>query len=412
MRTLVIAGDYPWPTDTGSRLRLMMILKGLLRCGPTELLSVVSKFRTDFGPPDETLGLANVERFGFDNRPASGVGLLGALGRISVPIGLPLRDRHRVEAEVARFVTGRYDLVWYFGARSWVLAGEPAAGPTVVDLIDLEDQKIKARLAEPPPPARPVARARRVGATLVSEEEVRRWQHLHRRAGTGPSTVVVCSELDAERATATGVEHVAVIPNGYPVPARAVGRDTVGTPPTVLFPGLLTYPPNVEAARLLAGEVGPALRALVPGVQIRVVGEHGSKLDDIHDPPSVTVTGRVPDMGDELARADLVVVPLRYGSGTRLKVLEAFAQRIPVVSTSLGAEGLGAVDGVHLLIADSVPEFARACCRLLTERELRRSIVTSARAFVLEQFDSTVIEARVAELARAVAGRSAHGQSA
>ena len=382
-----------------------MILNGLLRCGPTELLSVVSKFRTDFGPPDEKLGLAKVERFGFDNRPAAGVGLLAALARTSVPIGVPLRDRPRVEAELARFMSGRYDLVWYFGARSWVLAGEPSVGPTVVDLIDLEDQKIKARLSEPPPPAGPVARARRLAATLVSEEEARRWQRLHRRAGTGSSTVVVCSELDAGRATASGVEHVAVIPNGYPVPAQPVGRARVGSPPTVLFPGLLTYPPNVEAARRLAGEVGPALRALVPGVQIRVVGEHRSKLDDIHDPPAVTVTGWVPDIRAELARADLVVVPLRYGSGTRLKILEAFAQRIPVVSTSLGAEGLGAVDGVHFLIADSVSEFARACCRLLTDPDLRRSMVASAQAYVLEQFDSTVIEARVAEFAHTVAGR-------
>jgi len=406
MRTLVIAGDYPWPTDTGSRLRLTMVLEGLLRCGPTELLSVVSKFRTDFGPPDETLGLAKVERFGFDNRQASGVGLLAALSRTSVPIGLPLRDRPRVEAAVARFMTGRYDLVWYFGARSWALAGEPSNGPTVVDLDDLEDQKIKARLSVPPSPAAgPVARVRRLGATLVSKEEVRRWQRLHRRAGTGTSTVVVCSQLDAARAAASGVEHVAVIPNGYHVPVDPVGRESVGSPPTVLFPGLLTYPPNVEAARLLAGEVGPALRALVPGVQIRVVGEHRSKLDDIHDPPSLTVTGWVPDIRTELARADLVVVPLRYGSGTRLKILEAFAQRIPVVSTSVGAEGLGAVDGVHLLIADSVPELARACCRLLTDMDLRRTIVSRARAYVLEQLDSTVTEAQVADLARTVAGR-------
>lgn len=402
----MIAGDYPWPADAGSRLRLTMILQGLIRCGPTELLSVVSKFRTDFGPPDEALGLAKVERFGFDNRQASGVGLLAALCRASVPIGLPLRDRPRVEAAMARFMTGHYDLMWFFGARSWVLAGEPSIGPTVVDLDDLEDQKIKARLSEPPSPAAgPVARARQLGATLVSEEEVRRWQRLHRRAGTGPSTVVVCSHLDADRATASGVGHVAVIPNGYHVPRHPVGRESVGSPPTVLFPGLLTYPPNIEAARLLAGEVGPALRALVPGVQIRLVGEHKKKLDELHDPPSVTVTGRVPDIRPELARADLVVVPLRYGSGTRVKILEAFAQRIPVVSTSMGAEGLGAVDGVHLLIADSVPELARACCRLLTDMDLRRAIVARAQSYVLEQFDSTVIEAQVADLARTVAGR-------
>ena len=402
----MIAGDYPWPMDTGSRLRLAMILRGLIRCGPTELLSVVSKFRTDFDPPDDMLGLAKVQRFGFDNRPASGIGLLASLCRPSVPIEVPVRDRYSVQAALASFMTGRYDLVWYFGARSWVLAGEPSAGPTVVDLIDLEDQKIRARLSAPRPPAPSVVgRLRRAGATLVSEEEVRRWERLHRRAGAGPRTVVVCSQLDAERATAGGVEHVAVIPNGYHVPEVPVGREQVGSPPTVLFAGLLTYPPNAEAARLLADEVGPALRALVPGVRIRLVGEHKSKLDDLDDPPSVTLTGRVPDIGTELAGADLVVVPLRSGSGTRLKILEAFAHSIPVVSTTVGAEGLGAVDGEHLLIADSVVGLARACCRLLTDHDLRRAVVTAARAHVLGRFDSSVIEAQVAALARSVAGR-------
>ena len=134
-----------------------------------------------------------------------------------------------------------------------------------------------------------------------------------------------------------------VIANGYPAVAHPVGRATVGTPPTVLFQGLLRYPPNIDAARWLAGEIGPALRALVPDVEIRLVGDHPPELDDLDDPPRVTVTGRVPDMAAELARADVVVVPVRYGSGTRLKILEAFAQQVPVVSTT--ARGRGARRG-------------------------------------------------------------------
>ena len=85
--------------------------------------------------------------------------------------------------------------------------------------------------------------------------------------------------------------------------------------------------------------MGPALRALVPDVQIRLVGEHlpSSTRWTIH--AAVHVVGRVPDIATELARADLVVVPVRYGSGTRIKILEAFAHRMPVVSTTLGAGG-------------------------------------------------------------------------
>ncbi len=406
MRTLVIAGDYPWPGDSGPRLRLAMVLRALCRGGPTELFSVVSQFRTDFDPVDRAMGLAKVGRVGFDNRPASGIGLAPTLWRTSMPLALPWHDRSKVQGALAAFMSGRYDLVWFFGARPWVLAGEPFFAPTIIDLDDLEDQKIVARLSVPrPPPTGVPDRMRRRASTIVAEEEIRRWRRLHRRAGRRASAIVVCSRLDAERAAANGVAGVEVLPNGYRSVDDPVGRTAVGSPPTVLFQGLLSYPPNVEAAKLLAREVGPALRALVPDAEIRLVGTHHAELESLHDPPRVTVVGRVPDIATELARADLVVVPIRYGSGTRLKILEAFAQRIPVVSTSLGAEGLGVVDGVHLLIADSVPALAGVSARLLTEPALRTAIATRAHQLFVDRFRTEVVEEEIGRLARAVVDR-------
>ena len=210
--------------------------------------------------------------------------------------------------------------------------------------------------------------------------------------------------LDAGRAAATGVRHLEVIPNGYPAVARPVGRIAVGSPPTVLFQGLLRYPPNIDAARWLASEVGPALRTLVPDAEIRLVGEHPPELSSLDDRPRFTVTGRVPDIATELARADVVMVPVRYGSGTRLKILEAFAQRVPVVSTPLGAEGIGARDGVHLLLGETATGLAEACARLLRQPELREAVVSRAHELFLDRFQSDVIEQDVARLARAVAG--------
>jgi glycosyltransferase involved in cell wall biosynthesis len=405
MRTLVIAGDWPWPGDTGSRLRLAMVLRGLLRCGPTELVSVVSKFRSDFAPADEAFGLAKAERVGYDNRSPTGTKLASSALMPSMPIGLPWHDRRSVRSDLLRLESGRFDLLWYFGARTYVLAGERTAPAAVVDLDDLEDQKIAARLEVPrTAPVGTEDRVRRVGSRAVAEEEIRRWRRLHRRIGRHCTVVVVCSELDAGRARAYGLVNTAVIPNGYPVIEHPVGRSTVGSPPTVLFQGLLTYPANVEAARWLTGEVGPSLRSLVPDARIRLVGKHHPDLLDLDDPPRVSVVGRVPDMADELRKADLVVVPVRYGSGTRLKILEAFAQRVPVVSTTLGAEGLGVQDGVHLLLGDTAPALAGACARLLGDRALRDELTGRAHAFFLERFGSEVVEEQVARLARRVAG--------
>lgn len=108
-------------------------------------------------------------------------------------------------------------------------------------------------------------------------------------------------------------------------------------------------------------------------------------------------------MAAELSRADLVVVPVRYGSGTRVKILEAFAHRIPVVSTPVGAEGIGGEAGVHLLVGEDAPALAEACARLLTEPQLRRSVTDAAHDLFEERFRSEVVEGAVARLAREVA---------
>jgi polysaccharide biosynthesis protein PslH len=406
MRTLVIAGEYPWPETSGSRIRLAMILRGLRRCGPTELFSIVSKFREDFDPPPPSLELDKVAYVGFDNRQPSMGELVPALLRPGTPFGLPRRDRPLIRNALSRFMSGRYDLIWFYGPRPWAMTGRPVFAPTVLDLIDLEDEKIVARLAAPgPAPAGALGHVRRTAATLASEEEVRRWRHFHRSSSHRTAAFVVCSALDAERAKATGVQGVEVIANGYPAPERPVGRFEVGAPATILFQGLLRYPPNIDAARWLAHEVGPALRQQVPDVQIRLVGDHLPELASLNDPPRVTLVGRVPDITTELERADLVVAPLRYGSGTRLKIIEAFAQKIPVASTSIGSEGLGAEDSVHLLIGDSTPALADACARLLRDPDLRAEVVARAHQLFDQRFRSEVIEEEIAALARGIADR-------
>jgi glycosyltransferase involved in cell wall biosynthesis len=109
-------------------------------------------------------------------------------------------------------------------------------------------------------------------------------------------------------------------------------------------------------------------------------------------------------MEPELARADLAVVPLRSGSGTRLKILESFAHRLPVVSTTLGAEGLDVEDGVHLLVADDAGGFAAACERLLTDDDLRVRIADAAEQHFLDHFDWPVVAERIRTLALDTSG--------
>ena len=400
MHTLVVATDYPWPRNSGSRLRLENTVTALAGLGPVDLFSAVSDTRTDFADPPAHLGLRRVEHIGIDDRPPRAGDTARALLRPDMPFELPLRARPVVSLALEAFRRGPYDLVWFFQMRAWVLAGECGPAPVVVDIDDLEDRKIAAR-ASLPRPEGPSRRLRRLAGRLWNAEDIRRWRRLHERAARHSAAALVCSELDARRA---GMDGVRVIPNGYPAPDHPVGRDTVSSPPTVLFQGTLRYPPNADAARFLVDEVGPHLRTAVPEAQIRLVGLAPPAVTALCDPPRVAVTGQVRDIVDELARADLVVIPLRYGSGTRVKILEAFAHRIPVVSTTVGAEGLAVTADTHLLVADEPEQIAAACARVLLDASLRRRLVDAAHALYESRYRSSVVQDEVAALAREITG--------
>jgi len=402
MRTLVIAYEYPWPSDSGTRMRLLTTLRSLVRSGPVDLFSVLPRRRDDIGDPDPSAGIVRVGH----TRVGHGAPGLGDLVHPLTPSDLPMGARRAVGDALAGFAVGPYDLAWYFDVRAWVLAAGGLQLPAVVDLNDLEDRKIRARLSIPrvPGPDRPrPARGDRrppTAGTAYSRLEARRWARLYRTSSATVRRTVVCSELDARRASSAGVARVSVLPNTYPRPARPVGRSDVGSPPVVLFHGTMRYPPNTDAARWLVEEIAPALRAEVPDVRIRLVGRANPAQAALHHPPATTVVGPVPDIDVELANADVVVVPLRFGSGTRVKIIEAFAHRVPVVSTPLGAEGLGVEDGRHLLLAGSASALASACARLLTDLPLRRRLVEAAHRHYLDSFESACAEEAVADIVR------------
>ena len=140
----------------------------------------------------------------------------------------------------------------------------------------------------------------------------------------------------------------------------------------------MTYEPNVDAAVHFVEHVFPRIRAAHPEVELRIVGRCDDAVARLGSQTNVTVTGYVPRIEDELARSDVVIVPIRFGSGTRIKLLEAFAHRIPAVSTTLGAEGLAVVDGTHLLLADDDDRFATRASGSCGDLELRRALVDEA----------------------------------
>jgi glycosyltransferase involved in cell wall biosynthesis len=143
----------------------------------------------------------------------------------------------------------------------------------------------------------------------------------------------------------------------------------------------LNYLPNEDAVLYFAREILPLLVSSGKEIEFRVAGIKTPKsIQILSGQPGITIVGTVKDVAPEYARARMMVVPLRAGSGTRIKILEAFAFGVPVVSTSVGAAGLYVEHGVHLLIADTAEEFATACLRLLEDDTLAETLARNGYA--------------------------------
>jgi glycosyltransferase involved in cell wall biosynthesis len=161
---------------------------------------------------------------------------------------------------------------------------------------------------------------------------------------------------------------------------------------TALFTGKMDFRPNVDAALWFGREIWPRVKAGQPGASWGIVGRTPHpRLDVLREDPSITIVGEVPEIPPYLAAAELYVIPLRMGGGTRFKLLEAMAAGTPVVSTTVGAEGVPVQSGRELLVADSAAEFAAAVLRLLRDPTLGHELSTAARKLVTERFDWRVV---------------------
>jgi glycosyltransferase involved in cell wall biosynthesis len=374
MRVLVVTDEHPWPARTGYRLRLAEVLRTLATTCTVDLIAVdFDPAAAGDGAPDDT-PLARHVTVPSGVLPAGRARRLVRWAATDLPRDLLVREWSRPRAVLADWLsTSSYDVVWFSHAATFVALGDLVRCPVVVDLDNLDAAVVMAR-------RRLLTSRLRAAACRVDE---RRWLRVQSRVTDGVDVVVVCSDLDRHRVG--GRAEVVVLPNGY---ERAVERISPQRPaaiakegPVLLMVGLLTYGPNVDAAEFFSTSVLPALRDAVPGVVFRLVGRYRDTAETgaLRARPGVRLVGEVVDVTPELEAADVVVVPIRYGGGTRIKILEAFAHGVPVVTTAAGCEGLDVVDGEHLLIVDDPLDFAAACIRLLADASLRMRIIANAQ---------------------------------
>ena len=211
---------------------------------------------------------------------------------------------------------------------------------------------------------------------------------------------LVCSDEDAALFgdLAPGASR-AVVPNGVDTSFFADSGTTQEEPGNLVFVGTMGYFPNEEGARFFCREVMPLLQNGELSPRVYLVGKDPpASVRALDDGRSIIVTGRVEDVRPYVERAQVFVVPLRTGSGTRLKILEAFSMGKAVVSTSVGAEGIPARNGKEILLADDPETFAIQVQRLLESSELRQELGRAAHELVKETYDWTSISRQLLEV--------------
>jgi len=178
-------------------------------------------------------------------------------------------------------------------------------------------------------------------------------------------------------------KQIEVIPNGVDT-ATFVQRDPAREIPyRILFTGSMDYFPNIDAVLFFARKCWPLIQEQVPDATWQIVGRNPpAEIKRLAALAGITVTGTVPEVHPYLAASAVAIAPLHVGSGTRLKILEAFAMRKAVVSTSVGCEGLSVLPGKQLLVADHPEEFAQSVITLLNNPEMRTALGNAGRALV------------------------------
>jgi glycosyltransferase involved in cell wall biosynthesis len=231
---------------------------------------------------------------------------------------------------------------------------------------------------------------------LFEEFQSERNQRMEEAAFTTFDRIYVCSELDrATLSGRTGAE-LCVLPNAVKVP--------VNTPPagntSLLFVGTLGYYPNDDGARYLCDEIVPRIhKQSTRDFQVNIIGGGASdRLREAAVRAGARIPGCVSDLEAWYRGAAVVIVPVRAGGGTRIKILEAFAYRRPVVATPAGIEGIDAVHGEHALIGSTPDELACHCARLLNDVALRERLVSNARSLLERRYSADVFKRTIASL--------------
>lgn len=398
-RLLFLSQTLPYPPDAGVKIRTYHLLRELAQAFDIVALCFCRSSPGRY-PEDAARGvaglrpLARVEAFPIPQEHST-LRLLWdharslATGRAYTVFSYESRPFRRRLAELLR--TQEFDLVHLDSLDlSPYLPALPGL-PVVCGHHDAQSVLLRRRARLEPNPARAAYVA--LQARLTAREE-RRW------CGRVACNITV-SPVDSDALAALAPDaRFAVIPNGVDT---TYFRPEPGADDGLVFVGGTSWLPNRDALHHFAAEILPRLHALGVHARVRWVGRTTVDERRRWDAQGIELTGYVEDVRPYVRDAACYVVPIRAGSGTRVKILDAWAMGKAVVSTSVGCEGLAARDGENILVRDDPEEFARAVRDVLCDPDLRRRLGENARRTAERLYDWRIIgnelRARYLELA-------------
>ena len=398
MRILVITPDWPYPPHQGTALRNWQLLQAAASEHEVHLLSLA--------PAPPTLEAAQAVRavtVSADWLPAP---QRSFRQRLTTLLGTPLPDMARrlwspalVERAADLIATARVQVVQAEGLEvaGMALAATARArlhlsGRQILVLYDDHNAEWLLQRSAALVDLRQPRRWLRALYSLAQWQRLRRYEAALIRAAA--LTTAVSSE-DAHALSRLAGRPVRVVPNGIAVDAwrhvADVRLEQRFEPNTLLFTGKLDYRPNVDALCWFCTAVLPRVRAQHPAARLLIVGRDPVPAVRALAGPGVEVVGEVPEIQPYFARAAVYVIPMRMGSGARIKLLETWAAGVPVVTTTAGAAGLAGRADEHLLVADDPATLATQIGRLLADPALGRRLAATGRALVAARYDWSVI---------------------
>lgn len=280
-------------------------------------------------------------------------------------------------------------VVHRLGAMCPILLSSAPIPPIFFDLDDVEHRKLMRDLKQPPfYPGKLFGYLKALALLRGERAAVRRARK-----------TFLCSQSDKRYLSRfIPSDSLVEIPNTVMHPPAPAPRATTES---ILFLGSFTYGPNVDAAEYLITKVWPIVKVLRPNARLFIAGQRPERIPSFHSSQAdVVFTGFVQDLNVLYSTVRLVCCPILSGGGTRIKIIEAACYGRPVVSTTIGAEGLAFVHAEEIWLADSVAAFAEACAKFLDDQELACQMGQKARQRALLTYDRNVILARLRDTIR------------